>query len=301
MDKSKILKAGEISIEVKRYARSFIKKDMLLLEIADKIESKIIELGGKLAFPTNTSINEVAAHYTPSHNDETKAHGLMKIDLGVHVDGYIADTAFSLDLENDEENKKLIEASQKALSNAIELIKNNFGGGRDSSKLTTNQIGKTIQETIESHGFSPIINLSGHEIKQHELHAGLNIPNIDDKKEITLKKGLYAIEPFATNGSGKVHDGKPSGIYIVTDSKNIRSSIAREVLEFILEEYYTLPFCSRWLVKKFGVKALFGLRQLEENGNLHHFPQLIETGKGKVAQTEHTILIDDDCVKVTTE
>jgi len=301
MDKSKILKAGEISIEVKRYARSFIKKDMLLLEIADKIESKIIELGGKLAFPTNTSINEVAAHYTPSHNDETKAHGLIKIDLGVHVDGYIADTAFSLDLENDEENKKLIEASQKALSNAIELIKNNFGGGRDSSKLTTNQIGKTIQETIESHGFSPIINLSGHEIKQHELHAGLNIPNIDDKKEITLKKGLYAIEPFATNGSGKVHDGKPSGIYIVTDSKNIRSSIAREVLEFILEEYYTLPFCSRWLVKKFGVKALFGLRQLEENGNLHHFPQLIETGKGKVAQTEHTILIDDDCVKVTTE
>jgi len=301
MDKSKILKAGEISIEVKRYARSFIKKDMLLLEIADKIESKIIELGGKLAFPTNTSINEVAAHYTPSHNDETKAHGLIKIDLGVHVDGYIADTAFSLDLENDEENKKLIEASQKALSNAIELIKNNFGGGRDSSKLTTNQIGKTIQETIESHGFSPIINLSGHEIKQHELHAGLNIPNIDDKKEITLKKGLYAIEPFATNGSGKVHDGKPSGIYMVTDSKNIRSSIAREVLEFILEEYYTLPFCSRWLVKKFGVKALFGLRQLEENGNLHHFPQLIETGKGKVAQTEHTILIDDDCVKVTTE
>jgi len=307
--KQSIIKAGQISAEVKKYARTFIKKGTPILEIADKIEAKIIELGGKIAFPTTTSINEVAAHYTPSYNDETKAHGLIKIDLGVHINGYIADTAFSLDLENNEENKKLIEASQKALNNAIELIKNKFEVvvgdvvAKDSGTnggLTTNQIGKVVQETIESKGFSPIINLSGHEMKQNELHAGLNIPNIDDKKEITLNKGLYAIEPFATNGNGKVHDGKPSGIYIVTDSKNIRSSIAREVLEFILEEYYTLPFCSRWLVKKFGVKALFGLRQLEENGNLHHFQQLIETGKGKVAQTENTILIDDE-VRVTSK
>jgi len=292
MNKQSIIKAGEISAEVKKYARTFIKEGTPLLEIAEKIESKIIELGGKIAFPTNTSINEVAAHYTPSHNDETKAHGLIKIDLGVHVDGWIADTAFSLDLENNEENKKLIEASQEALKNAQKTIKEN---------ISTNQIGKVIQETIESQGFSPIINLAGHEMKQHELHAGLNIPNIDDKKEITIKKGLYAIEPFATNGSGKVYDGKPSGIYMVTDTKNIRSSIAREVLEFILEEYSTLPFCSRWLVKKFGVKALFGLRQLEENGNLHHFPQLIETGKGKVAQTENTMIVDEEGVLVTTK
>jgi len=292
MNKQSIIKAGEISAEVKKYARTFIKEGTPLLEIAEKIESKIIELGGKIAFPTNTSINEVAAHYTPSHNDETKAHGLIKIDLGVHIDGWIADTAFSLDLENNEENKKLIIASQEALKNAQKTIKEN---------ISTNQIGKVIQETIESQGFSPIINLAGHEMKQHELHAGLNIPNIDDKKEITIKKGLYAIEPFATNGSGKVYDGKPSGIYMVTDTKNIRSSIAREVLEFILEEYSTLPFCSRWLVKKFGVKALFGLRQLEENGNLHHFPQLIETGKGKVAQTENTMIVDEEGVLVTTK
>ena len=292
MNKEKIIKAGEIAIEVKKYARSFIKKDVPLLEIADKIEAKIIALGGKPAFPTNTSINEVAAHYTPSHDDESKAHGLLKIDLGVSVDGWISDTAFSLDLENNEENKRLIETAKTALENAQKTIK--IGA-------FTNEIGKVVQGTIESKGFSPIINLSGHEMKQNELHAGLTIPNIDDGREIPIKKGLYAIEPFATNGSGKVYDGKPSGIYMVTDSKNIRSSIAREVLEFILEEYYTLPFCSRWLVKKFGAKALFGLRQLEENGNLHHFPQLIETGKGKVAQAENTVLVNEEGVTVTTE
>jgi len=292
MKKESIIKAGEIAIEVKKYARSFIKKDIPLLEIADKIEAKIIELGGKPAFPTNTSINEIAAHYTPSHDDETKAHGLLKVDLGVQVEGWLSDTAFSLDLENNEENKKLIEIAKTALENAQKTIKEG---------ISTNEIGKIVQETIESRGFSPIINLSGHEMKQNELHAGLTIPNIDDKRKITIKKGLYAIEPFATNGSGRVYDGKPSGIYMVTDSKNIRSSIAREVLKFILEEYYTLPFCSRWLVKKFGTRALFGLRQLEENGNLHHFPQLIETGKGKVAQAENTILVDEEGVTITTE
>jgi len=321
MNKEPIIKAGEIAIKVKEFAKGFIKKDILLLEIADKIEAKIIELGGKPAFPTNTSINEIAAHYSPSHDDETKAHGLLKIDIGVHVDGWIADTAFSLDLEDNEENKKLIEAAREALDNAVNLVKNSLGdvnnknmddntvnktglvegGGEDGgSELTTNQIGKVIQETIESQGFSPIINLSGHEMKEYDLHAGLNIPNIDDKKEIKLNKGLYAIEPFATNGGGRVYDGRSSGIYMLIDTKNIRSPIAREVLDFISEEYQTLPFCSRWLVKKFGAKALFGLKQLEENGNLHHFPQLIETGKGKVAQAENTVLIDDE-VKITTD
>lgn len=290
MNKEAIIKAGQISIEVKKYARSFVKKGTPLLEIAEKIEAKIIELGGKPAFPTNTSINEVAAHYTPAYNDESKAHGLLKIDLGVQINGWIADTAFSLDLENNEENKKLIEASKEALENAQKTIK--IG-------VSTNEIGKVVEETIESKGFLPIRNLSGHEMKQNELHAGLDIPNVNDKKGIILKKGLYAIEPFATNGGGRVYDGKSSGIYILTNSKNIRSPIAREILEFILDEYYTLPFCSRWLVKKFGAKALFGLRQLEENGNLHHFPQLVEIGKGKVAQTENTVLVEEE-VRVTT-
>lgn len=291
MEKEKIIKAGKIASQVKEYAKSIIKKDMPLLEIAEKIEAKIIELGGKLAFPTNLSINEIAAHFTPSYNDETLAHGLLKIDLGVHIDGWLSDTAFSLDLENNQENQKLIEASEKALESAIKISKKN---------ISTNEIGETIQKTIESYGLSPIINLSGHSMEKYELHSGITIPNINDKRKIFLQEGLYAIEPFATSGNGKVHDGKPSGIYMLIDTKNPRSQIAREVLDFISEEFQTLPFCSRWIVKKLGTKALFGLKQLEENGNLHHFPQLVESGKGKVSQAENTILIEEDKVIVTT-
>jgi len=290
MNTQKILKAGEISKQVKVYAKTIIKKDVPLLEIAEKIEAKIIELGGKPAFPCNLSINNIAAHYTPSHDDSTLAHGLLKVDLGVHVNGFIADTALSFDLENSQENKKLIETAESAL----EIAEKNFKEG-----VSLSQVGSLIEKEIESHGFSPIINLSGHGIDEYDLHAGVTVPNIDDKREIKIKKGLYAIEPFATTGSGKVHDGKPSGIYHLQNEKNVRSPIAREVLEFIIKEYKTLPFCSRWLVKKIGTKALFGLKQLEDNGNLHHYAQLVETENAKVSQAENTILIEKEVIVTT--
>jgi len=291
MEKSKILKAGEIAKQVREFAKSIVKPNMPLLEIAEKIESKIIELGGKPAFPVNLSINEIAAHYTPSYNDETKAHGLLKTDFGVSVDGFVADTAFSLDLENSKENQKMIDASEKALKNAIEKTKNG---------VSLWEIGKTIQQTIESYDFSPIINLSGHEMKEYDLHAGLTIPNIDNKSSEKITKGLYAIEPFATNGNGKVTEGRLSGIYLLINDKNVRNAEARKILNFITEEYKTLPFCSRWIVKEFGIKSLFALRQLEDNGNLHQYPQLVEVSKAKVSQAENTILIDDKVI-VTTE
>lgn len=292
MNKEKILQAGKILSEVREYARGFIKKDMALLEIAGKIEEKIFELGGKIAFPTGLCINDIAAHYTPSHDDETLAKGLLKVDIGAHIEGWIADTAFSIDLEDDEENKKLIKASEKALENVLENIKKN---------IEIKKIGKIVQETIEDFGFSPIINLSGHQIEQFNLHAGISIPNFDNKDNQPLPQGLYAIEPFATSGNGKVYDGKPSGIYRLIDDKNIRSPIARQVLELIKKEYETLPFCSRWIVKKLGTKALIGLKQLEENNNIYHYAVLVETSHKNVAQTEHTILIEDDKAIVTTK
>ena len=283
-NREKIILAGKIASQVKSYAKTFIKKDMPLLEIAEKIEAKIIELGGKPAFPVNLSINNISAHYTPSYDDKTLAHGLLKVDFGVHIDGWTADNAFSLDLENNEENKKLIKASEDALNKAIETAK---------KMPQLNEIGKKISETIESYKFSPIINLSGHSMEQYSLHSGTTIPNIDNKDTEKLKAGLYAIEPFTTNGSGKVREGKPSEIYELKNDKNIRNPIAREVLELITKEYNTLPFCSRWIVKKIGTKALFGLKQLEENRNLHHYNQLVEIAESKVSQAEETIFIDE--------
>lgn len=290
-EKDNYVKAGKIASEVVKYAKSLIKKEMPLLEIADKIEGKIIELKAKPAFPVNISANEITAHDTPAFNDTRIARGLLKIDIGVHLDGIIADTAFSLDLENSEENKKLIEAAESALQKAIEAMK-------IGAKLR--EVGASIEKEIKSRGFTPITNLSGHSIEPWTLHSGVTIPNHDNSKETLIEEGIYAIEPFATIGFGSVKEGKPSGIYKIEKEGPVRDSFAREVLAFISEEYKTLPFCARWIQKKFGTRGLLALKRIEDAGLLRHYPQLIETGAGKVSQAEHTLILEKDKKIITT-
>jgi len=292
MEDEKIIKVGKIASEIKKWIKPKIKRGMLLLEITELIEDKIHELGGQPAFPVNLSINEQAAHYTSSYDDKSIAHGLMKVDFGVHIDGWIADTSFSIDLDDSELNKKLIEASKKALENVEKEI---------SSKMTLGEVGKIIEDTIHSYNFNPVTNLSGHLMDQFELHAGVSVPNIGNKSDYELGENLYAIEPFATNGNGKIHDGQKGNIYMWVEDKSIRSPVAREVLEFIKDNYGSLPFSSKWLVKEFGTKARLALMQLESKGILHNYAILVEE-KGKiVSQAENTFLIKKDKVIVTTK
>jgi methionyl aminopeptidase len=287
----KTIEAGKIAQKVVVYAREIIKPETKLIDIANKIDCKIEELGAKPAFPVNLSINEIAAHATPAFNDEKVARGLLKVDIGVQIDGYVADTAFSLDLENSEENKKLIEAAEAGLKASLETFK---------VGATLGEIGKNIQNAVEEKGFVTVKNLTGHKIEQYDLHAGVNIPNYASGQDFELDEGVYATEPFVTNGLGKVKDGKLSGIYSLSQEGNVRDNFAREVLNYIIEEYGTLPFCSRWIHKKFGSRGLLSLRQIEQTGILHQYAQLVEVGKGKVAQAEHTVLLTSKEKIVTT-
>lgn len=276
-------RAGIIAAQIVNYIKEIAKPGTSMLEIAKKVEEKITEAKAKPAFPINISCNEIAAHCSPEYNDETKINGLVKIDFGVSVDGYISDTAFSLDLSSGKKYAKLIQASNEALNKAIGIIK---------PGITLREIGKTIQETITSYGFSPIRNLSGHELKQYKLHSGLTIPNYDNGNETKLEEGqIIAIEPFATSGEGIVQDGKPSGIYNLIEHKPVRDSTARQILNFIEEEYKNLPFSSRWIINKFGTKALFALRILENAEAINQFAQLIEKSKQPISQAEHTIIV----------
>jgi len=284
IDVEKIKEAGKIAGEVVAFARGFIKPGMKLLEISEKIDAKILELGGKPAFPVNLSINEIAAHATPAWNSEEVANGLLKVDLGVHIDGWVADTAFSLDLEDSEENKKLIESAEAGLKAGLDKMEIGAQLG---------EIGRVISDNVKEFGFYPIVNLSGHSIDRYDLHSGITIPNFDNSSNQELVEGLYAVEPFSTNGLGKVKDGRPSGIFQIQGEGNVRDSFARDVLNFIDEEYQGLPFCSRWVYNKFSSRGLLALRQIKQAGLLHEFAQLVESGNGKVAQAEHSVLLKD--------
>jgi methionyl aminopeptidase len=285
-------KSGEIASQLMKKAVQLSKPGTPLLEIAEKLEEEAEKLKVKWAFPVNLSINEVAAHATPAYDDKRVAEGLLKIDLGISIDGFISDIAKSVDLTPENKHKEMIKANEKALSEAIKIVK---------SGVEVREIGKKIHEIITAAKFAPIRNLSGHEMKRYDLHAGLNIPNHDNNNKTPLEDGVYAIEPFATAGEGIVIDGKPSGIYMLLEKKPVRDAKTREILDFIEKEYSSLPFSARWIVKKFGTLSLIRLKNMEQNGILHSFAELIEKSRMPVSQAEHTVFVEKNRIIVLTE
>jgi len=288
-------KAGEILKKTREFAKALIKPGLPLLEIANKIEAKILDLGGELAFPVNLSIDEVAAHYTPTPRDETPASGLLKVDLGIHIKGYIADSAFSMDLTPDKKYKKLIEASEHALKAALDYVK----AKKENAVLS--EIGKEIQNVIEKQGFAPVRNLSGHGLGKFDIHSGLTIPNYENNNLKTIGEGAFAIEPFATTGSGIIYDGAGSGIYHLSGDGQVRDQFSREVFAFIVEEKKTLPFSQRELERKFGSRILFAISNLKRAGIIEEYAQLVEKNHSPVSQAEHSFIIHDGKVEVITE
>jgi methionyl aminopeptidase len=280
-------KAAEITKKVKREAEKLLKPGESMYNIVETIEQKIIDLGGFPAFPVNISINNIAAHYTPTINDNTilKDGDVVKVDFGVHVNGYCIDTAFTVEI-NDNKYKDLIEAPRKALENVKKIIRKD---------IEISEIGRVIENTIRSYNYSPIYNLSGHKIEQYVLHSGITIPNYDNKSKIKLSEGIYAIEPFATNGVGLVKEDKPSGIYSIISTKPIRDPNIKKFFQEIYNKYKTLPFSYRWLYKDYNNKINLKLfiEYLKKNGNIHEYPILVEQSNGIVTQFEKTFYIYD--------
>ena len=290
-DEENFLKAAKIAVTVKKSAKKFIKAGMPLLEIAERMEQEIVNLGGMPAFPVGLSINDIAAHYSPLRNDTKLAEGLLKVDFGAAVDGFPVDNAFSLDLTEDKRYGELVRASQEALDNALKIVKKD---------LEVREIGKEIENVIRSMGFKPIKNLYGHSIKRYNLHAGFSIPNYDNNNKAKFENGVYAIEPFASTGDGQVKEGKGSEIMMLVDKKPTRDLSSRRILDFIEREYKNLPFAARWITKRFGSISFMALQRLEKEGILYHYPQLIESSGGIVSQAEHSVLIMNDKIKVLT-
>ena len=289
-DKEKWIKAGQIASEVREWSKSLIKPGAKLLDIANAIEDKIREKGAFPAFPVNLSLNDIAAHYTPVLNDSiVLSDQIIKVDIGVCYEGAIGDTAYTIDLSG--KRTKLVEASQQALANAMKILK--IG-------LPVAEIGRVVEETITSHGFQPIRNLSGHGIALYQIHTGPSIPNYDTKEKVVLEKGMIiAIEPFASTGEGRIKDAGETVIFEEVSHRAVRSPIARQMMQDI-EKFQHVPFARRWLDEKHGVnKVSLALGQLKLNGNVQGHAPLVEVSKGMVSQTEHTFLIDDVVVCLT--
>ncbi len=294
------IKAGQIAQKVMEFVKQITTKDTLILQIAEQIEQKIKELGAQPAFPTNISINEIAAHYTPTFEDKTLANGLLKIDFGVSINGYVADNAISFDLTPEKQFQEIIDLNNLVLKNAINKIK---------PDTKANEIGKAIQDTLEKYNkenntsISIIKNLSGHSLDKDTIHAGLTIQNYKNNNTTKLNNIAIAIEPFLTTGQGLIYESTASEIFMLkhnNQTKQIRDKDARTLLKFIKDNYQTKPFCKRWLHKQDFKKLDFSLKLLEKENILHNFPVLIEKSKQPVSQAEHTVLIMSEEASVIT-
>ncbi|MCX8198322.1 MAG: type II methionyl aminopeptidase [Candidatus Micrarchaeota archaeon] len=286
--------AGKAVASVLKDAQKLVLPGEPLLDIAESLEKMIADLKAKPAFPANISINDVAAHFTPEADNKAVLGetDLVKIDIGAHIDGCIGDAAITIDLSG--QHGKLCEASEAALEAAISSMKPGVKVG---------EIGAKIEKEIASRGFRPIENLTGHKIEPFLLHAGVEIPNIASSASYELAEGdIFAIEPFASAGSGRVADTSQVEIFSLQAAPKIRGKYARQLMDHIAQNYLSLPFAERWVSKVFNSKLTLSasLRELLNSGALHPYPVLRDTGRGAVAQKEHTVIIEHDSAKILT-
>jgi len=286
----KYRKAGKILSEAREFGASLIKPGVKIIDVVEKVEERIKKLGGEFAFPVNVSINQNAAHDTADINDTRVFNDgdLIKLDIGVQVDGYIADSAKTISLNSGKED--MIKASEEALQNALKMM---VPGNNVS------EISGVIEDTIKSHGFNPVMNLTGHGLERYELHARIEFPNVRSPIDYQLKEGeVFAIEPFSTDGAGKIMETNKVFIYRFLADRPVRFSESRKILAVAREDFHTLPFTKRWLIGKVSgltpIKLNLILRQLVQNGSLYEYPVLREIKNGYVAQMEHTVIVKDN-------
>lgn len=280
-------KVGKIARNTLNYAISLIKgkRKINMFSLAEKIEKFILENGCRPAFPCNIGINEIAAHYTPLYPEENVVleHGIIKIDVGVHINGYIADTAISIPLSN--EFKDITEFNKEILDIVIDKF-------RPGVKL--GEIGGLVKKLAEKNGYKPISNLTGHLINRYQLHAGKHVPNVPQLISPRIETGeVYAIEPFLTfsEGDGKVTEVNDTRIYSLIRIKKIKEKGLETIRKYIFNSYNKLPFTPRWLVNVFGKEVISYIHEMEKKKFVRGYPILVE-GKGAyVSQFEHTVIV----------
>ena len=297
-DKTEVEKfelSGRILRETREKMKGFVHEDMPIIELCEKAENFIRDKGGKPAFPCNVSINEIAAHYTSPPNDKKRIpeKSIVKVDIGVHVDGYVTDTAVTVCFNPEYES--MVRTAEQALEKAIEVI---------NPEMSTSKLGSIIEETIKSRGFKPISNLTGHQVGRYLIHTGTSLPNVSQLSFSKIKLGeVYAIEPFVTlsNAAGKVEDYNDVTIFRFLKSRSLKSPYSKQLLKYIEQCFRTLPFAERWLqgvVPDGHQREAF--RELLSSKAITGYPVFIEVSRKPVAQAEHTVLIvDDGCVVLT--
>jgi methionyl aminopeptidase len=298
----------------------YVKPGLSVKEIIEFIESGVREetkynnlepLKCGIGFPIGIGINNCVAHYTlnyediESNNKILDKNDIIKIDYGVHYNGMIIDSAFTLCF--DEKYNEFIDLSKEATNYAIKQC------GVDA---ILGEVGESIEEFIKSHeliidrknyDINVMKDLSGHMIKPFEIHAGKAVPNIKINYPLRMNENeFYAIEPFITTGKGiSILKEHKSHYMINKDFVNVDTKLKKDdmyLLSLIKNNYSSMPFCQKWLSEliysinnknKNDYNITQILNKLEYKNIINSYPPIYDIEGSIVAQHEHTIYITD--------
>jgi methionyl aminopeptidase len=287
--------AGKIAREVREEVKNRVREGVPIIDLCEMVEELTRKKGGKPAFPCNVSVNEVAAHYTspPKDKQTIPEKSVVKVDIGVHVAGYIADTATTICFEP--EYADMVDTVEEALAKAVEILR---------PGLSITRFGKAIQQVIKTRGFKPVSNLTGHLIRRYLIHAGKSLPNVFNISTSRIKEGeVYGVEPFVTvaGASGRVENMQEAHIFRYAKSKSLKDPEAKLLLDYIRKNFMTLPFTERWLTKFMSsnrYKKAFS--ELLSSKAVVGYPVFVEASRKVVAQAEYTVMIVQDGCDVLT-
>ncbi|KAL0485686.1 methionine aminopeptidase [Acrasis kona] len=273
--------------------------------IAETTENKARELLGSddgklggIAFPMGCSLNQVAAHYSPNPGDQ-KVLGkddVVKFDLGVHVNGRIIDSAWTM-CWNDRYLPLLSTVKEATLA----------GIRTAGIDVRLCDVGAAIQEVMEAgeieldgkvHRIKCIRNLCGHNIVPYCIHGDKQVPSYNNGDQRRMEEfEFFAIETFGTTGSGYVenlvecsHYSKPS-LHVPT---NLNPK-DRHLAAFITQHFNTLPFARRYVDRLGEPKHLASLKRLVDAQIVEDHPTLTDVKGSYVSQFEHTFVLRPTC------
>ncbi len=212
-------KAGKVVAQTHAEIKKMIRPGITTLELDRIAEEYILKSGaipsfkGYNGFPASicASINEQVVHGFPS-NRKLKEGDIISVDIGATLDGFVGDSAKTYAVgEIDDEAKKLIEITRQSFYDGIYFAVN---GNRLSD------ISNAIQTTVESNGFSVVVDYVGHGIGR-QMHEDPPIPNYGKPgRGPRLQAGMVlAIEPMVNQGTYEVDTLQDNWTVVTLDRK----------------------------------------------------------------------------------
>jgi methionyl aminopeptidase len=279
--------AGAIHKNIRSDMHRMLKPGLDIVDLSDFINSRTryytnnIGKNGGIGFPPVLSKSHIIAHYSPYKKSILGYNDNLTIDFGVHVNGWIIDSAFTVHFNP--ELDILSKATKEAIDNAIKIV------GIDTP---IDDISSTINEIVESyemmyrgklHQLKVIVGLTGHNIKQYNIHGGVSIPNKPSNTNERIKAGVYAIEPFVSILDSKCYKGTEKNNYRIKPSYISECSL-------LYEHFNNLIFSDTHL-KYYDIN---NINHYIKKNMIDIYPAIYGHRDDMSCQYEHTIYLDEN-------